>query len=606
MKHNHNILNIEPIFTLSPNPHLDNVLNPKTPTKLISTPYNLNISSGKNTYIYDAHTYHTKVPPEGIEKLIEYFTEEGQTILDSFCGSGMTGIAATQKGRKAILGDLSPAATFIAYNMNTPIDSNVYLHAINSIVIQAKQLEEDLYGTNCRFCGKKVPVIYTVWSYGALCNHCNKEFILWDVTRDEKPNVKESKIRSEFNCPHCKKHLHRRELKRTKRYPVQIGYKCCQGGLRELTAELNQDDIDNLKRIEKIGVPSNLWYPTNPLPEGINTKQPIAAGITTVDKMYTTRALWAMAYLWDIAMKWEDPEVRMKLLFTLTSLYKRVTVFSEFRFWGGSGNTANLSVPSIMNEQNVFKTFLRKANTISWYFKSVANNKRDIRVTTQSATKLPQLPDKSVDYVFVDPPFGGNINYSEVNFLWESWLKVFTQTEEEAIINNVQGKGTNEYRDLLSHAFKEINRVLKKKGWLTIVFHNSSADVWRALQEAIENAGFSIRGTQTFDKKHGTFKQFVSKNAVGYDLVLHCQSSDDKQLHLVKNAVTEDQVRYFINHALSALNSSYKVKYLHVARNEEFDYRKLYAEWLAYVLPNSSVGLSFDKFRGYVDNVIKK
>ena len=53
-----------------------------------------NIRAGKNTYVYDAHTYHTKVPPAGIAKLIEYYTKPGQVVLDPFCGSGMTGIAA--------------------------------------------------------------------------------------------------------------------------------------------------------------------------------------------------------------------------------------------------------------------------------------------------------------------------------------------------------------------------------------------------------------------------------------------------------------------------------------------------------------------------------
>jgi hypothetical protein len=45
------------------------------------------------------------------------------------------------------------------------------------------------------------------------------------------------------------------------------------------------------------------------------------------------------------------------------------------------------------------------------------------------------LPDASVDLVFTDPPFGANINYSEMNILWESWLGRFTDNTHEAIIN---------------------------------------------------------------------------------------------------------------------------------------------------------------------------
>src|SRR5205807_1212549 len=126
---------------------------------------------------------------------------------------------------------------------------------------------------------------------------------------------------------------------KTQRHPVQVGYKCCGGGLAEAKAPLDVHDLRTLQSISERGVPDDLWYPTARFPDAVNTRQPIAAGITTVDKAYTDRARWAMAHLWDLAGRWPDDELRPKLFFTLTSLYQRVTVFSEFRFWGGSGNT---------------------------------------------------------------------------------------------------------------------------------------------------------------------------------------------------------------------------------------------------------------------------
>jgi hypothetical protein len=338
----------------------------------------------------------------------------------------------------------------------------------------------------------------------------------------------------------------------------------------------------------------------------MNTAQPIAAGITTVDKVYTTRALWSMAYLWDLALRWPDDEIRPKLLFTLTSLYRRVTIFSEFRFWGGSGNTANLNVPAIMNEQNVFMAFARKAATISWYFRDAPQLRRDLRVTVQSAAHLTQLADRSIDYIFTDPPFGSNINYSEMNFLWESWLGVHTDPTEEAIINKTQGKGLQEYEGLLTQAFREMRRVLKDGAWLTVVFHNSSAHVWKSLQNALLVAGFAIEGTQTFDKTHGTFKQFVSKNAVGYDLVLHCRKASAGQLLRKESTVVAyaDAVD-FIQDTLDQAFDQYVVRYLHVRREAEFDYRRLYAEWLSAAVGLIAIGLSFDQFRELVDDVLQ-
>ena len=308
-----------------------------------------------------------------------------------------------------------------------------------------------------------------------------------------------------------------------------------------------------------------------------------------------------MAYLWNAAQKWPDEIVRDKLLFTVTSLYQRVTVFSEFRFWGGSGNTANYNVPAIMNEQNVFRAFARKANTISWYFKSAEPKPRHVRVSCQSACHLPQIKDKSVDYVFTDPPFGSNINYSEMNFLWESWLQKFTDNSEEAIVNSVQNKGMQEYEGLLCRAFVEIRRVLKDEGWLTIVFHNSSNAVWNALQQAISKAGFSIDGTQTFDKKHGTFKQFVSNNAVGYDLVLHCRKNCLNRSASTLSHYEPDAISIFIKNAIVQNPDRYVMRYLHVTRQNEFDYRRLYADWLAMSLTRGSTTCGFEAFRKLAD-----
>lgn len=567
-------------------------------------PFEGEIRAGKNTYVYDAHTYHTKVPPNGIAQLIEYYTRPGDTVLDPFCGSGMTGVAAAPLGRNVLLSDISPAAVFIARHLNSPIDARTYMAAVRDVIEQATELNHKLYDTDCRVCGNVVPMLYMVWSYGVLCPFCDKEFILWDVARDEKPNVRESKILSSFDCPHCKRHIAKRGIRRTKRYPVQVGYKCCSRGPKEQTAALNESDYARLAQIEKEGIPSNLWYPTARFPDGINTRQPIAAGIQTVDQAYTPRALYAMAWLWARAQSHPDPELRGKLLFTLTSLYQRVTHFSEFRFWGGSSNTANYNVPFISNEQNVFRTFLRKANTISWYFEIAPPKRGNVDVRVASACDLKHITGGSIDYIFTDPPFGGNINYSEMNFLWESWLNDYTDTREEAIINSVLGKDEGSYRSLLARAFNECKRVLKPAGWLTVVFHNSSQSVWAALEGALRDAGFSVLGTQTFDKTHGTFKQFVSDNAVGYDLVLHCRPGGTSGQPEQRITDVHSEIRRFVEKRVTAQPSKYQVRYLHVDRTDEWDLRKLYSEWLAASKIAKEALIGFEEFRECVGDVL--
>jgi len=66
-------------------------------------PFAADVSEGKNDPIYNAHSYHTKVPHKAIMRYILHYTDPGDVVLDGFCGTGMTGVAAQLCGdRKAV------------------------------------------------------------------------------------------------------------------------------------------------------------------------------------------------------------------------------------------------------------------------------------------------------------------------------------------------------------------------------------------------------------------------------------------------------------------------------------------------------------------------
>lgn len=156
-----------PYYTACPNPFLDDFIKfygkPYDPENddYKREPFAADVSEGKNDPTYYAHSYHTKVPHKAIMRYILHYTEPGDIVFDGFCGTGMTGVAAQLCGdrkvveslgyrverdgtifqeeldengkkvwipfsklgpRKAVLNDLSPVATFIAYNYNTPQD----------------------------------------------------------------------------------------------------------------------------------------------------------------------------------------------------------------------------------------------------------------------------------------------------------------------------------------------------------------------------------------------------------------------------------------------------------------------------------------------------
>ena len=88
-----------PWYTACPNPFLAEFVehhgrryDPEEPYH--REPFAVDVSAGKTDMLYRAHGYHTKVPHRAIVPSILHYTKPGDVVLDGFCGSGMTGVAA--------------------------------------------------------------------------------------------------------------------------------------------------------------------------------------------------------------------------------------------------------------------------------------------------------------------------------------------------------------------------------------------------------------------------------------------------------------------------------------------------------------------------------
>lgn len=627
-----------PYYTACPNPWIADFIaeweaqKPEKPAdyQYHREPFAADVSEGKNDPIYNAHSYHTKVPHKAIMRYILHYTEPGDIVFDGFCGTGMTGVAAQMCGdrdvvmslgyqvkpdgtilreetdkdgkktwvpfsklgaRRAVLNDLSPAATFIAYNYNTPVDVRSFEREAKRIL---KEVEEEcgwMYETLHTDGKTKGKINYTVWSDVFVCPECTGEVVFGEAAVDKEAG----KVHKEFPCPHCQVELTKRNMdrawitkydsalketiKQAKQVPVLINYTVpgVKGRFDKTPDEL---DLALIEKIENSDIP--YWFPADRMMEGKETRRNDPIGITHIH-LYTKRSLWVLSALLYKSSLIHDQVVRSFCRFLFQQWAVGMSKLNRYSPTHFSQNNRNLSgtlyVGSRISEVSPDYAFGEKLKRL---IKAFSAPKRHLfAISTQDASYI-DVKNEAVDYVFIDPPFGANLNYSELNCLWENWMRLPTNNTNEAIENTIQGKGSTEYRQLMTACFKEAYRVLKPGRWMTVEFSNTKASVWNSIQTALSEAGFIIANVSALDKKQGSFKAVTTPTAVKQDLVISAYKPNGGfEERFQKEAQTEEGVWDFVRTHL---------KYLPVTKRQgallqfvpERDPRILFDQMVAY------------------------
>lgn len=568
-----------PYYTACPNPFIEEFIKENgTPYDEATDdyhrePFAADVSEGKNDPLYMAHAYHTKVPYKAIMRYILHYTNPGDIVLDGFCGTGMTGLAAEKCGssdnalcaemtsgnkviqwgkRYAVLNDLSPAATFIANGYNTPFDRREFIKEFERIISDVEKKCGHLYRTkhtgkiNSFLTDEYGEINYVIWSDVFICPHCGNEVVFWNAAVD----YENKRIDSDFLCPSCgvtiKKSSCDRAVDRifdatgdlidfAKQVPVRINYTFAGKRYEKIP---DQEDIDKIAGIQYSTIDN--WFPRIRMCPGVESRRNDISGITHTHHFMTPRNLLIFSEIF------AHSDLHLSRI-VFTSIMMNCTKTYRYRINGkGGALSGTLYIPSLYQENNIFQSAHRKFKD----FLERQNTDGTI-ISCGSATDLP-VADNSIDYIFTDPPFGSNLNYSELSFIWEAWLKVLTAQQSEAVINRIQGKGLVEYQTLMTKAFSEFFRVLKPNRWITIEFHNSQNAVWNAIQESVQRAGFIVADVRTLDKKQDSFKQIKATGAVKQDLVISAYKPKDSfKQEFVLNAGSDETVWAFVRQHLS-------------------------------------------------------
>lgn len=551
-----------PYYTACPNPWLIDFIaewekeKENLPGRVkdfhVDEPYACDVSEGKSNPIYNAHSYHTKVPHPAIMRYILHYTQPGDIIIDAFAGTGMTGVASTLCGkpeneskhliqnefakfynkspiwgrRNCINSDLSPIASHISAVYNNGNIQNEF-DAIEEIISTMEDELSFLYKTNIN--GKTYNINYFVWSSVIVCETCNKTSNYFDIAYQHNSFSRFKRL-EKVTCPYCK------TVRESRALPVYYTTKYNEISREtERTAKINLSLVNYYdKKTKRLKLSDNYderinekvsellresSIPKIANPGGVNLGQPLKShGYKYLFQFYPERTLLVIDRFLKLSQK-----IKSNIpLFILTSALPKLTKLNRYMPEHGGralvGPRANtLYIPPLFVENNAIEQ-------IKYQFKKIAkaiNLDGKNVIQTCSATNI-LLPQNSIDYVFTDPPFGGNIMYSELNLLSESWLKVLTNDKKEAITNDFQSKTVLDYQDIMVDCFKEYHRVLKPGKWITVEFSNSSAAVWNSIQYALRKAGFLIVSIDILDKERPGFVGMIGPNAVKEDLAITC------------------------------------------------------------------------------------
>ncbi|MCA1787979.1 MAG: hypothetical protein LC657_18550, partial [Desulfobacteraceae bacterium] len=298
----------------------------------------------------------------------------------------------------------------------------------------------------------------------------------------------------------------------------------------------NAEDLAALDRAEiQLAANWDHWdraglIPTETIPEGHKTREPLRVGMTRWCDMFTPRQLLGHLTLVDTLN-----QIKSEIMDTLGPDRGRAVV-TYLQFAIDKGVDYNSRQTRWEYTRSIVKgTFGRHDFSLKWTFgemiftgphsgaawglsqvldafkgiAELATGNADISIHNGTAANLGFLDDDSVDLVCMDPPYYNNVQYAELSdfyYVWQSrtlkdlypgyFNRRLTNKQDEAVANPDRDGSTKEakasYEQRMKDIFSEARRVLKPEGLLNIMFTHKSQDAWETLTHSLIDSGWII------------------------------------------------------------------------------------------------------------------
>jgi adenine-specific DNA methylase len=318
--------------------------------------------------------------------------------------------------------------------------------------------------------------------------------------------------------------------------------------------------------------------PTEKIPVGDETGEPLVRGITTWADMFSPRQLLCFGVLVEELRKLR-PEILKAEGHELGSAVEHILAFVLDKFGNhnallASWDPTTSGIRSVFDRHDyAFKATpaemapCNSGSGLEWAIDNVIEayekisqlphhaTARPVDIFFGSARNLPQLADGATTAVVVDPPYAGNVQYSELADFFYVWLKrtqghrrpewfstYLCEHDQEAVVNisrhrkdgakpSKKGKRDGEtaearkrahafYQALMTDTFEEGKRILRDDGVLTVMFTHKKQEAWEALFTSLISAGFRITATWPVKTESEHSLHQAKKNAAQSTVIL--------------------------------------------------------------------------------------
>ncbi len=452
--------------------------------------------------LYQSHLYWSQKPFNISNLLIEELTEEGDIVFDPFMGSGVTIFESVLLKRKSIGVEINELPIFIVDTLLRKVESREALTAF------LKSFEEFVEGLN---------KYYKTWSAEHDEYGITKKVIFDRESPFADPVIKEIHYQHKGNRTNYKKDP---DIFDIEQFSINNGYEYIN---------------------DYVMVPNSRL--------AVHNEQ-------SVTSLFTPRTLCVIDDILRYEASINDQSYKDIIRYILMSSLHLIKITdlksnSQWPLWTPKENCLEKNAIDVIRRR--IRLFIDSYNFVNENFNTTIKRASEyeellydgnyfiINKGTQHLNN-DDIPDNSIDLVITDPPYLGQVLYSEYMQLYYPFLNFRFNLEDEIVISRAKGRDKDEesYFNLLDQSFGKITKKLKKGKIMCLYFHDSNLNVWNKLINITKKHGLHFLGQVHVHKKM-TLKNILSpKKSLQGDSILFF--INEKRDYGVIEAETIDEI----------------------------------------------------------------